>query len=446
MEWEKFLETQEREFGKETIDRWLRSLQLQRFDAGNLYLEAKDSFQVLWFEEHIRHKLSQFRNRNQRPIKVHLSLAGGKQAKKPASSKKEQAKQPDHIYFEELDPSCTFEDFILFEENEIGYRVLDELCTKILAKQTSEFNPLYFYGPPGSGKTHLLQATAERLRRAGYNAIYVRAELFTDHVVRSIRIGEMSHFRKLYRNADILLVDDVQCFARKNATQEEFFHTFNTLHIAGKQIILAANVTPQSLAFIEPRLISRFEWGISLPLAAPEKKNLIKLIEKKAAFLNFPIASRISEFLAETFFTNPKSAVRALEALILRSHLHQNGKQQPKQPLQISVIKNLLSDLIDNEKTNSLSPERIVAAVAEYYTILPEDLCGKSQAREFVTARQVAMYLCRSLLKIPYMKIGEFFTRDHSTVMAAIKQVQKQVDLIQNDVAAACNAIQLKLL
>jgi chromosomal replication initiator protein len=285
-------------------------------------------------------------------------------------------------------------------------------------------------------------AVTQKLRRVGYKAVYARSDLFTEHVVKAIRLGDMSHFRKTYRTADVLLIDDVQVFGRKTATQEEFFHTFNTLHTDGKLIILSANAAPSSLEYMEPRLISRFEWGIVLPLSASQKKDIAKILEQKAANYHYPISARTIEFLAESFPTNPKSAVKALEALMLRSHLNKSGQ---KVHLALSTVKNLLKDLIEDERAKAISSDRIIESVASHYSLPIEDLIGKSQARECVLPRQLAMYLCRELFKEPYMKIGDLFKRDHSTVMSACRQVEKHLSTPGSEVAAACSSIQKTL-
>lgn len=460
--WEQFLAHIELEYGKETVSRWLRTLKVLRFDACNIYLEAQDSFQVLWFDEHIRPKVSQLVNNNQKQIKVHLSLpevaANAPRKRKAAANKSAQPPETAfQIYFDELDPSCSLDDFLVSEDNKVAFKVLEELCTRLVDSKVqamSSFspkapapirdflNPIYLYGQSGSGKTHLLMAVAQKLCRVGYKAVYARSELFTEHVVKAIRSGEMAHFRKTYRNADVLIIDDVQVFGKKNATQEEFFHTFNTLHTEGKQIILSSNVPPQGLQFIEPRLISRFEWGIVLPLTPPQKKDIAKILEHKASSYQYPISARTLEFLAESFATNPKSAVKALEALMLRSHLNKSGQ---KAHLPLNAVKGLLSDLIEKEKAKALSTTRIIESVAEHYSIPLEELIGKSQLRECVVPRQLAMYLCREMLKVPYMTIGDQFGRDHSTVMSAIRQVQKQMATPGNELSHACSTIQRKL-
>lgn len=458
--WEQFVSKLELGIGQETAARWLKTLKVLRFDACNLYLEAQDSFQALWFDEHIRPKLGQFVNNNQKQIKVHLSLpelvpAAPRKRKSP--EQKTKSDETLQLFFDELDPSCSLDEFFVRDENKVAFRILDEVCSRLVDNKVQAMtsfssqaphgspgflNPLYLYGPAGSGKTHLLMAVCQKLARVGYKAIYARSDLFTEHVVKAIRVGEMAHFRKTYRNAEILLIDDVQVLGRKNATQEEFFHTFNALHTEGKLIILSANAPPHALQFIEPRLISRFEWGLSLPIAPPQKRDIAKILERKALFLNYPISSRTLEFLAESFSTNTKSAVKALEALILRSHLNKHGQ---KTHLPLNAVKSLLSDLLEAEAKKALTTNRILECVAAHYSIPVDDLIGKSQARESVRPRQLAMYLCRELLQVPYMKIGDLFQRDHSTVMSSIRQVEKQLHTAGSPLLLSCNTIKKEL-
>ena len=310
--WEQFLQKQESELGFETVQKWLRSLRIQRFDACNLYLEAKDSFQALWFEEHIRSKVqTKFVNGNNKRIKIHLSIANGSANPKKNKVNPINAKEakPFRLTFDELDPHCLFQHFVVSQDNQLTYKLISELAG--LSHETSAslgaFNPIYLYGPTGCGKTHLMMSLTQTFRARGLKCIYARAELFTDHVVTAIRAGEMSTFRQAYRNADILIVDDVHVFSRKGATQEEFFHTFNTLHLEGKQIILAANCSPQDLHLIEPRLVSRFEWGIVLPLKPLSMEELKRMLLAKSQALQFFLPPRVIDFLLETFVSQSQS-------------------------------------------------------------------------------------------------------------------------------------------
>jgi chromosomal replication initiator protein len=447
--WEQFLLQQETELGAETVQKWLRSLKIQRFDACNLYLEAKDSFQALWFEEDMRGKAqAKLVNGNNKRIKIHLSIAnitsGSKKNRNQALHNKEIKTPQFQLHFDELDPLCLFQNFITSQENQLTHKFLCELAGLSPSTTTplGTFNPIYLYGPTGSGKTHLLMSLAQNFRAHGFKSLYVRAELFTDHVVSAIRAGEMSTFRQAYRNADILLVDDVHVFSRKGATQEEFFHTFNTLHLQGKQIILSANCAPQELQLIEPRLVSRFEWGIVLTLKPVKNEELINMLQVKAQALNFFLPTKIADFLVETFTSNPKALIKAFEALVLRLHL---DSHQSIQGLSIAATKTLLSDLLAEEQKAALSSTKILQAVAEHYGIRTEDILGKSQTRECTLPRQIAMHLCREKLKMPFMKIGDLFARDHSTVMASVKHIQKLLEKDDRDISGAWHTILKKL-
>lgn len=447
--WEQFLQQQENELGPETVQKWLRTLKIQRFDACNLYLEAKDSFQALWFEEHMRGKAqARLINGNNKRIKIHLSIAnatsGTKKNRYQAKGSKEAKSIQFQLNFDELDPLCLFQHFVVSQENQLTHKLLCELAglSSTVKSPLGTFNPIYLYGPTGSGKTHLLMSLAQSFRAQGYKSLYVRAELFTDHVVTAIRAGEMSIFRQAYRNADILLIDDVHVFSRKGATQEEFFHTFNTLHLQGKQIILSANCAPQELQLIEPRLVSRFEWGIVLPLKPLQAEEIKTMLQAKAQALHFSLPTKIIDFLVETFTSNPKALIKALEALVLRLHLDAHNSAQH---LSVPATKTLLSDLLAEEQKSALTPPKIIQVIAEYYGIRTEDILGKSQTRECALPRQIAMHLCREKLKMPFMKIGDLFSRDHSTVMASVKHIQKSLEEDHRDIAGAWHAIIKKL-
>ncbi len=391
-EWEQFLTVLERELGAEVVHEWMP--RMAKFDAGNLYLEARDSFQISWFEEHVRPRLKGFANNNQRPIKVHLGT------EKKSAPVKEEVRiltfNPDPI-----DPEMSLGNFLPGEANRVAFQLLSE---------NSPFNPIYLFGPKGAGKTHLLMGAALEMRKKGKKVFFVRAETFTGHVVQAIRLGQMQSFRKVYRDIDALIIDDIHIFARKAATQEEFFHTFNTLHTLGRPIIISAEMAPMQLNEVEPRLISRFEWGISLGV---HKGDMRAILEKKGALWKMDLTEVMIEWLLERF---PKEPILPLQALAFRS------KGEKITPL---VAEKLLKDLLAKEAEQALNEEKIIKLVAAHYGITGEDLLGKSQMREFVLPRQIAMYLIRERLKWPFQKIGQLFARDHSTVMSSVKLVEK---------------------
>lgn len=411
--WDQFLSRLEKKWGHETVNRWLRSLKVARFDAANLYLEAQDSFQISWFEEHVRSLIEKepLANNNGRCIRIHLSL--------PATKKPQAKTEPSHsnaIQSDMLDPEMSLEHFLPSGQNAMAIQVISEIAT-------IPFNPIYLYGPEGSGKTHLLMAAALELKKLGKNVFYVRAEKFTEHVVQAIRLGHMQDLRKSYRSATALLVDDIHIFARKAATQEEFFHTFNDLHTRGCPILLSSRLPPSKLNEIEPRLISRFEWGIAIGL---ERQDLKQILEKKAALWKLKIDPQLIPYLLETF---PSSALLALTALTFRAA--DSARIDP------DLARRLLKDLLEKEALHTWTPEKIVKAIAAQYGIPSADLLGKSQMRESVVPRQIAMYLCREKLKLPFQKIGEIFGRDHSTVMASVRLIQNRIEEKKPDILEA---------
>lgn len=449
--WEEFLAKQEKELGKETVDKWLKPLKIVRFDACNLYLEASDSFKALWFEEHMRSRVQkELYNNNHKQIKIHIAVASQK-SDEPTKPKKKStssvASSPSFgLRFDEIDSEATFENFVTSPSNLLAYKLLDETCGPTKTDPTAlQFNPIYLCGRSGTGKTHLLMACASKLRKSGKKALYVRAETFTEHVVEAIRTAEMQSFRKAYRGVDALLIDDIEVFSRKGATQEELFHTFNTLHVEGKQIILSGGLPPGELKFIEPRLVSRFEWGIVIPLQMPTKEQMHSILMQKAQKIHFALDEPVSTFLLDTFGGNTKTVIRALDALILRTHLNQGLGKTASLPLSLKYVQNTLKDLILEEEKAILTPGKIIRAVAEYYGIRMDDILSKSQARECALPRQIAMHLCRQQLNLPYMKIGDIFARDHSTVMASVKQVQRGVETKNHEISGPLHGI-LKLL
>lgn len=423
--WHAFLNSLKDELGAENIDQWARPLKIAKFDARNLYLEAEDSFQISWFNEHIRPRLISFVSANQKPIKVHLGQ-GTPSPKKPYIPK------PISIVSDELHPHYLFDHFTETEGNKLAFNFLKELPSSLGA-----FNPLFLFGGKGTGKTHLLTAIAHSLKTAGKQIFFVNAQTFTEHVVYAIRTGIMEEFRKAYRLIDVLIMDDVHIFARKAATQEEFFHTFNTLHTLGKQIILSAEKPPSEIAEIEPRLLSRFEWGLSLSLTLPTDSELPKIFQAKAKALHLPTNPEMEKFFIEHFKT-PSDLSSALETLALKGNL--GGLPTHTLPF----IHESLKDILAKNKEEQLSPTKILKKVSDHFGLKPTDLTGKAQTKEVSFPRQIAMYFCRTRLKMPLMKIGELFSRDHSTVITAVRQIENALEKKEGEVLNILSRIELE--
>jgi chromosomal replication initiator protein len=435
--WDDFLLFLDEKFGKSTIDKWVRSLKLLRFDACNLYLEGRDSFQVVWYQEHIAPLAKKnLLDHNGNPLKVNLTC--------DESVLEQQIEEP-KISFElrfESDPLlsyATLDNFVITPKNKTSFTIFSKLLgydpeTKMKGQFYPEiFNPLYIYGPSGIGKSHLLMAAASYLKASGLDVFYIKAETFTDHVVHAIRNGQMGLFRQTYRKLDVLIVDDVEVFGRKSATQEEFFHTFNTLHTARKQIILSSSVNPRLLEYIEDRLVSRFEWGLTLPFEKEITNDMVlDIIKKRAENQKLRLKKPVIDYLLKNF-PSPAAVSRALEYIATT--------QQSSHLIELHHVEPILYKLIEQDKKNSLNSDKILISVAEVFGIKKEDILSKSQSRETSLPRQIAMYILRKELELPYMKIGDIFHRDHSTVMTSIKQITKGLQNQDPDITYYINQL-----
>ncbi len=397
-EWTSFLEAQEKVVGKDAIQRWARTLKTVHFDAGNLYLEAADLFQLNWFEQYLRPLVKEsLHSANGRPIRVHLTLQGGSHEMKKQWQPTVDL-TPDPLY-----STCTFETYFSGSTNEATIQLFKE------ALLNKSFNPIYLQGPSGIGKTHLLMAAAHLLKEQKKSVFYVKADRFTQHIVAAIKSSAMTLLRQQYRKHDVLVIDEIETLAGRSASQEELFHTFNTLHLAGKQIIVAGKELPAHLKEIEPRLTSRFEWGLVLtikPLTAPELNTYLK------------------QFLPETVIPQLLSLFTTIPLLNRAVSILKVRLKDPTTPV---VINQWLSSLIQEQQKKALTSDVILSAVASHFDIHLADLQGRSQTQEHATPRQIAMYLCRKQLNLPYMKIAGLFSRDHSTVMTSVKLIDKRL-------------------
>ncbi|EPP35625.1 archaeal ATPase family protein [Chlamydia ibidis] len=423
--WEEFLLLQEKEIGTNTVDKWLRSLKVVCFDACNLYLEAKDSFQVTWFEEHIRYKVkSSLVNNNGKLIRVHITSLD----KTIPFYQEKHIQQEKSAYFTmnygEVNPEMGFSSFLVTPENDLPFRILQEFTQPGDNGAGFPFNPIYIFGPEGAGKTHLIQSAVSLLRGIGGKILYVTSELFTEHLVSAIRSGEMQRFRSFYRNVDALFIEDIEVFCGKGATQEEFFHTFNSLHMEGKLIVISSAHAPRDLKAMEERLISRFEWGVTVPIHPLTKEGLRSFLSRQAEQLCVRIEDTALDFLIRSLFSNMKTLLHAMKLLSKRVAI----KKLSQQLLYENDLRNLLRDVLEAADNVRLTHTGIIRAVAQYYNVSPESILGRSQSREYVLPRQVAMYLCREKLSLSYVRIGDIFSRDHSTVISSIRLVSQKIE------------------
>ncbi|MCH5672605.1 chromosomal replication initiator protein DnaA [Streptomyces sp. CME 23] len=337
-----------------------------------------------------------------------------------------------------LNPKYLFDTFVIGASNRFAHAA----AVAVAEAPAKAYNPLFIYGESGLGKTHLLHAIGHYARSLypGTRVRYVSSEEFTNEFINSIRDGKGDSFRKRYREMDILLVDDIQFLADKESTQEEFFHTFNTLHNANKQIVLSSDRPPKQLVTLEDRLRNRFEWGLITDVQPPELETRIAILRKKAVQEQLNAPPEVLEFIASRISRN----IRELEGALIRVTAFASLNRQP---VDLGLTEIVLKDLIPGGEDSApeITAGAIMAETAQYFGLTVDDLCGTSRGRALVTARQIAMYLCRELTDLSLPKIGaQFGNRDHTTVMHAdrkIRNLMAERRSIYNQVTELTNRI-----
>ena len=338
-----------------------------------------------------------------------------------------------------LNPKYAFETFVIGASNRFAHAA----AVAVAEAPAKAYNPLFIYGESGLGKTHLLHAIGHYAQHlfAGARVRYVSSEEFTNDFINSIRDSRAETFRRRYRDVDILLVDDIQFLEHKEGTQEEFFHTFNTLHNANKQIVISSDRPPKQLSTLEDRLRTRFEWGLITDVQPPDLETRIAILRKKAAQDRLAAPPDVLEFIASKISRN----IRELEGALIRVTAFASLNRQT---VDLSLAEVVLKDLIPADGGPEITGATIMAATAEYFGLTMEDLCGSSRSRVLVTARQIAMYLCRELTDLSLPKIGQMFGgRDHTTVIHADRKIRAQMPerrATYNQVAELTNRIKTR--
>ncbi len=336
----------------------------------------------------------------------------------------------------QLNPRYVFESFVIGASNRFAHAA----AVAVAEAPAKAYNPLFIYGESGLGKTHLLHAIGAYAKEL-YGSVrvrYVSSEEFTNDFINSIRDDKASVFQRRYRDLDILLVDDIQFLENKERTQEEFFHTFNTLYNANKQIVISSDRPPKQLTTLEDRLRSRFEWGLITDIQPPELETRIAILRKKAAQDKLNAPDEVLEYIASKISTN----IRELEGALIRVTAFASLNRQG---VDLSLAEIVLKDLIPEEGGPEITGPTIMAQTASYFSLSVDDLCGTSRSRVLVNARQIAMYLCREMTELSLPKIGQAFGgRDHTTVMHAdrkIRQLMAERRSIYNQVTELTNRI-----
>ncbi len=321
-----------------------------------------------------------------------------------------------------LNPKYTFDTFVVGSNNKFAHAA----SLAVADKPGQIYNPLFLYGGVGLGKTHLMHSIAHSILKKDKTkkVLYVTSEVFTNELIDAIRNNNnttINEFREKYRNIDVLLIDDVQFIIGKESTQEEFFHTFNTLHGANKQIIISSDRPPKDIETLESRLRSRFEWGLIADISAPDYETRMAILRKKEETDGYKIDDEVIQFIASNVKSNIRELEGALNKLVAYSNLE-------KKEINVSLAEEVLRDILLPDEKREVTPELIIQTVAEHYGITMADIAGNKRNNEIVIPRQIAMYLCRKMTDVSLKSIGNLLgKRDHTTIINGEKKIEAEL-------------------
>jgi len=364
---------------------------------------------------------------------IHFSTSAAEPespVKVPAQAGKPAKEKPAPATAAGMNARNTFEGFVVGSNNQFAHSA----ALAVAKAPARTYNPFFVYGGSGLGKTHLLQAIGHQVlaNNKSSKVVYLSSEQFTNEFIDAIQHGTLVKFRKKYRNADVLMIDDIQFFAGKERSQEEFFHTFNALHDGHKQVVLSSDRPASEIDKLEQRLVSRFEWGMTAEIQPPDAETRIAILRSKAAGLNIQLEPWVIEFLADKIRNN----VRRLEGALMRVASY---KSLSDRPITRDVIENLLRDIFQEQARKSVTIDQIQRRVAEHFDVRLADMTSKRRPANIAFPRQVAMYLARELTKSSLNDIGDAFGgKDHGTVMHACKLVKRRIEEDEKTRSAVC--------
>ncbi|HXM73723.1 MAG TPA: chromosomal replication initiator protein DnaA [Chthoniobacterales bacterium] len=426
--WQKLSAALKPQVSADTFKRWFSAVELVEATEKSLTFQVPNNIYQFWIESnHMAALQIAITKACGGPRKVKFSSPSGSLsnadaddiavAKEPQPESRRDARAPGSTLG--LNPRNTFESFVIGPNNEIAHAA----SLAVAQSPARTYNPLFIYGGVGLGKTHLMQAIGQYVvvKKKGMKVMYLSSELFINEFIDAIQHNNLVKFRKRYRQADLLLIDDIQFLGGKERSQEEFFHTFNTLFDGHKQIVLSSDRPASEIANLEHRLVSRFEWGLTAELQPPAIETRMAILRKKARTMQIKLSDEVFEFLANRIRSN----VRRLEGALMRvaSFASLSGKE-----LTNEVIEHLLKDILQEEARNSITIEQIQRRVAEHFDVRLADMTSKRRPASIAFPRQVAMYLARELTKSSLNEIGDAFGgRDHGTVLHACKLVKKRM-------------------
>jgi len=430
--WNAVLGELEVSLSKANFTTWFKNTSIVSMDGEKIVVGVPNVFTKEWLEkkynadifDSLRHNLPEVR-------KVEYRVGSIKNLEKELSEKEnlkkieeevkeEEVKEEVQVASGDLNPKYTFDNFIVGNSNKLAFAA----CQSVATDLGSKYNPLFIYGGVGLGKTHLMQAVglAIQKRDKKKKIVYVTSEKFTNDFISSISEKRTTAFKDKYRKTDVLMVDDMQFLAGKEQTQEEFFHTFNALHQANKQIILASDRPPKAIPTLEERLRSRFEWGLTVDIQHPDLETRIAIVQRKAQARGYVVPLDVCDFIARSVQHNIRELEGALNRILAYCELNDS---QPS----LDVTKNVLNTLINSPRRKNFTAKHVIEKVADFYDISMSEVLGPKRDKEIVLPRQIAMYLLREELHLSFPKIAqELGKKDHTTAIHSCDKIEKELE------------------
>ncbi|OGF26165.1 hypothetical protein A2331_01785 [Candidatus Falkowbacteria bacterium RIFOXYB2_FULL_34_18] len=426
--WQAVLGEIELNLSKANFTTWFKNTFVSSYENNEVIVCVPNTFTKAWLEKKYHNQISEALGNivNEKiqkifyKVEVRKTNPVGDLLKKIKIKKDENGNDQKLISINRfgLNNKYIFENFIVGKGNELAHAA----CQAVSANPGNAYNPLFIYGGVGLGKTHLLQAIGHEVLKTTDKIKYITCENFTNEYVQSIKTGKAKDFKDRYRNVDLLLIDDIQFMAGKDGTQEEFFHTFNELHQSNKQIIMTSDRPPKSIPALEKRLISRFEWGMIVDIVQPDIETRVAILEAKCKEKNYSLGPEILYYISNNISSNIRELEGALNRLIA---YHEFNNSTPT----IDSTKNVLSSLITNIQSKSITCKDILESVSKFFDVAHKEIIGKSRKKELVYPRQITMYLMRNEINTSYPTIGhELGGRDHTTAMHAFNKISKELD------------------
>ncbi len=435
--WQAILGQLQMEMPRAAFDTWVRETRLLAYEDGLITVGVRNAYARDWLENRLLERITQLTtDALETPVNVRFIVAGQESLEETDPARDSSRRDPTAPSVASvkprnptLNPRYTFENFVVGTNSRLAHAA----AQAVAENPARAYNPLFLYGGVGLGKTHLLHAIGNACHGRGLSVLYVSSEEFTNDLINAIRTHTTPTFREKYRSIDVLLIDDIQFIAGKESTQEEFFHTFNTLHGQDKQIIVSSDRPPKSLSTLEERLRSRFEWGLTADIQQPDIETRLAILRHKAETSGRRVPDEILQLIARRVQSNIRELEGALNRIVAFAEL--SGA-----PLSLSLADSALVDLLPQRR--DIAPQRVVELVAREFALTVENLLGRDRSREVALPRQVAMYLLRQEANVSLPQIGEVLGgRDHTTVMYAIEKI---ADNIERDASLRKRVVNIK--